>query len=157
MLVLEKPVSTVTRGGILMSMPKWLKPVVKSVCESCVCDAKGRMSEFSIRYSRPSETAWGVWLVDVALAPVELVGGANDGEAVFDPVDVDLLSLPGTLDNIVVCAYHPATPGEGAHFVLEGRKANREVVIRIWLEPFEDDEPTVVYDVCEGCWRPRRR
>jgi hypothetical protein len=115
------------------------------------------MSGFSIRYARPSETAWGVWLVDVAPAPVELVGGSNDGEAVFDPVDVDLLSLPGALDSTAVCTYNSATPDESAHFVLEGNKRQREVVISIWLEPFEDDEPTMVYDVCGKCWRPRRR
>jgi hypothetical protein len=115
------------------------------------------MTGFSIYWSKPSDNGWGVWLVDVAPASIELVGGANDGQTVFDPVDVDLLTLPGALDSTAVCAYHPATPDESAHFVLEGVKGKREVVIRIWLEPFEDDEPTVVYDVCGKCWRPRRR
>jgi hypothetical protein len=95
-----------------MSMPKWLKPLVESVCDSCICEVKGRMTGFSIYWSRPSDNGWGVWLVDVAPVPIELVGGANDGETVFDPVDVGLLRLPGALDNTAVCAYHPAMPAE---------------------------------------------
>jgi hypothetical protein len=140
-----------------MSMPKWLKPLVESVCDSCICDVKGRMTGFSIYWSKPSDNGWGVWLVDVAPAPVELVGGANDGETVFDPVDVDLLRLHDALDSTTVCAYHTATPDESAHFILEGTKGKREVAVRIWLEPLVDDEPDVVYDVCERCWRAKRR
>lgn len=140
-----------------MSMPKWLKPLVESVGDSCVCEVRGRMTGFSIYWSKPSNNGWGVWLVDVAPAPIELVGGANDGETVFDPVDVDLLSLPRALDSIVVCAYHAATPNESAHFVLEGAKGKREVAVRIWLEPLVDDEPDMVYDICGRCWRAKRR
>lgn len=140
-----------------MAMPKWLKVVIESVCHSCVGEDRERTTGFSLRWSKPSANSWGVWLVDLAPEPVELVGGADDGDEVFDLVDVDLLAMPHALDSAEVFAYQSASPREPAHFLLAGIQAGRELTVRLWLEPFADDEPTLVYDVCARRWRPKRR
>jgi hypothetical protein len=36
-----------------------------------------------------------------------------------------------------------------------GRKAARDVVVEVRLAPFDDDEPSAVFDVNWGSWRDR--
>jgi hypothetical protein len=138
-----------------MNPPLWLKKLVGSVCEACVGDAKGRMSGFSYRWSKPKENAWGAWLVRVAPSVIEIAGGKDDGATGFDFVDVDLLALPQCLDDVESFAYDPDY-GEQPHLTLLGKKRSRDVVIEIYFEPFDDDEPSTVFDVNSGGWRDKR-
>jgi hypothetical protein len=149
----EKDVS-----GKQQRMPRWLKTLIESVCDGCLCGGQGRMSGFYLRWAEPSNNDWETWLIDIAPTKVELVGGADDGEMVFDPVHVDLLALAQVLTRTSLFLFHSAcSQGDRAHFVLGGRQGKRQLAIRIWLEPFEDEEPSLVYDVREKCWRPKRR
>jgi hypothetical protein len=138
-----------------MSMPKWLDELVASVCEACVSDVKGRMSGLSCRWSQPDDNAWGTWLLQVAPCVVEIAGGKDDGEAVFDFVDVDLLALPGCLDEVESFIYDPAF-GDQPRLTLTGKKGQNEVVVEVFFEPFEDDDPQTVFDVNSGGWRDTR-
>jgi hypothetical protein len=138
-----------------MNMPKWLDELLADVCDACVNDAKGRMSGLSCRWAKPEDNTWGAWLLVVAPAVVELAGGKDDGKTVFDFVDVNLLALPGCLDEVESFDYNPAY-GDRPHIALIGRKGKREVVVEIYFEPFEDDEPQKVFDVRSGGWRDAR-
>ena len=138
-----------------MNLPKWLDELAGSVCKVCVSDVKGRMSGFSTRWSRPQANQWGAWLLKIAPSVLEISGGKNDGATGFDFVDVDLLALPKCLDEIETFAYDPDY-GERPHLMLVGKKGKREIVVEIYFEPFDDDEPETIFDVNFGGWRNKR-
>ena len=83
---------------------------------------------------------------------IEIVGGKDDGDIGFDFVDVDLLALPKCLDEVECFVYDPDY-GRESHLTLAGKKDKREIVIEIYFEPFEDDEPNTIFDVNAGGWR----
>jgi hypothetical protein len=137
-----------------MNIPDWLDELFASVCEACVNDAKGRMSGFSCRWSKPDDNSWGTWLLEIAPSVVEISGGKEDGETGFDFVDVDLLALPKCLDEVESFSYEPDY-GDEPRLTLEGKKGERDIVIEIYLTPFEDAEPSTVFDVNLGGWRDK--
>jgi hypothetical protein len=134
-----------------MAAPKWLDRLVNSVCESCINDTNGRLSGFSYRWSRPKDNQWGTWLLQFAPSVIEIAGGKDDGDTVFDFVDVDLLALPKCLDEVESFSYDPDY-GERPHLTLTGSKRTHEIVVEIYLQPFEDDEPQTIFDVNRGTW-----
>lgn len=138
-----------------MNLPKWLEKLLGSVCAACVSDVKGRMSELSYRLARPEDNSWGTWLVQIAPSVVEISGGKDDGDTVFDCVDVDLLALPKCLDEVESFDYDPDY-GNRPHLTLSGKKSKREVVVEVYFEPFEGDEAVTVFDVNNGCWREKQ-
>jgi hypothetical protein len=99
--------------------------------------------------------SWEAWLLEIAPVVVEIVGGKDDGATVFDGVDVDLLALPDCLDEVESFSYDPAY-GERPHVSLIGSKKEHEVVVEVFFEPFEDDEPQTFFDVRSGSWRDAR-
>jgi hypothetical protein len=137
-----------------MNLPDWLKGVLDSVCEACVSDVKGRMSGFSYRWAKPEDNSWGAWLLEVAPSVIEIAGGKDDGATGFDFVDVDLLAVPMCLDEVESFSYDPGY-GDGPHLTLAGKKGEREIVVEIYFEPFEDAEPDTVFDVNSGGWRDK--
>src|SRR3954454_11841522 len=104
-----------------MKLPKWLGQLMGSVCEACVSDVKGRMRGFSHRGAEPKDNSWGMWLLQIAPAVIEIAGGKDDGSEGFDFVDVDLLALPRCLDEVESCAYDPDF-GKEPHLTLVGKK-----------------------------------
>jgi hypothetical protein len=42
------------------------------------------------------------------------------------------------------------------HLTLEGKKGEREIVVEVYLTPFEDDEPGTVFDVNFGGGRDKQ-
>jgi hypothetical protein len=138
-----------------MKLPKWLEELLGSVCDACVNDVKGRMSDFSYRCVGPEDNAWGTWLLEVAPAVLEIAGGRDDGATGFDFVDVDLLALPACLDEVESFAYD-ADYGEAPCLRLVGEKRGRGVVVEIYFEPFADDGPQTIFDVNLGGWRDKR-
>jgi hypothetical protein len=95
------------KGEQSMKVPKWLERLLASVCDACVNDVKGRMSGLSYRWAKPEDNSWGTWLLQIAPSVIEIVGGKDDGETVFDFVDVDLLALPQCLDEVETFAHDP--------------------------------------------------
>ena len=59
------------------------------------------------------------------------------------------------LDEVESFAYDPDY-GDRPRLRLVGKKGKREVVVEVFFEPFEGDEPTTVFDVNAGGWRNRR-
>ena len=132
-----------------MNMPKWFDQLFASVCDACVSDVKGRMSGFACRWAKPEQNQWGIWLLQIAPSAIEISGGRDDGETVFDFVDVDLLALPRCLDEVETFANDPDY-GKESRLTLMGKKGKREVVVEIYFEPFEDDEAATVFDANFG-------
>jgi hypothetical protein len=137
-----------------MTMPDWLDELLGSVCEACVNEVKGRMSGLSCRWAEPENNQWGTWLLEVAPAVVEISGGKQDGETVFDFVDVDLLALPMCLDEVEWFNYDPDY-GNTPHLSLGGKYRKQEVVVQVFFEPFEGDAPQTIFDVNRGGWRDK--
>jgi hypothetical protein len=138
-----------------MNMPEWLEDLLGAICETCVNAVKGRMSGLSCRWAGPEDNTWGAWLLVVAPSVIEIVGGKEDGETGFDFVDVDLLELPKCLEEVESFDYDPDY-GEKPHLTLVGTKGGRDVVVEIYFEPFEEDEPQTIFDVNVGGWREKR-
>jgi hypothetical protein len=112
------------------------------------------MSGFSYRWAKPGDNQWGTWLLEIAPSVLEISGGKDDGATGFDFVDVDLLALPKCLEEVKSFSYDPDY-GKQPHLILEGKKGKREVVVEIYFEPFEDDEPNTIFDVNFGGWREK--
>lgn len=66
-----------------MKTPKWVDELLGELCDACVSDVKGRMSGFSCRYARPSENAWGDWLLMIAPSVMEIAGGQDGRRSAF--------------------------------------------------------------------------
>jgi hypothetical protein len=137
-----------------MTMPDWLDELLASVCEACVNEVKGRTSGLSCRWAEPENNVWEAWLLEVAPSVVEISGGKDDGETVFDFVDVDLLALPQCLDEVEWFDYDPDY-GNTPHLSLGGKRKEYEVVVQVYFEPFEGDEAQTIFDVKRGGWRDK--
>jgi hypothetical protein len=138
-----------------MKAARWLENLAGSICEACICDVTGRMSGFSYRLAKPADNCWGTWLLQIAPAVIEISGGRDDGATGFDFVDADLLALPKCLDHVETFNYDPDNE-DCPRLRLIGTKGKREVVVEIFFEPFEDDEPQTIFDVNCGAWRDKR-
>jgi hypothetical protein len=75
----------------------------------------------------------GFWEVCVYATPVELVGGARDGDIVVPGFHVDLEQLRSTFDTITasVCNALGLTSDEGPYVYLEGKFQGREVYLQV--------------------------
>src|SRR5262245_40143908 len=85
--------------GALTMADDWLGSLIDIVCRCLISDVKGRMSPLSHRTYAPDENGIGTWLVHIAPANGQVVGGKDDGEEIFDPIDADLLELGKVLDD----------------------------------------------------------
>ena len=137
-----------------MKLPAWTEELLGCVCAACVNDVKGRMSGLSYRWAKPQDNSWGMWLLQIAPSVLEISGGKEDGATGFDFMDVDLMVLPKCLAEVESFAYDPDY-GEEPHLTLMGKKGKREVVVEIYFEPFDDDEPSTIFDVNLGGWREK--
>ena len=137
-----------------MKFPMWLEQLFDSISDSCVSDVKGRMSGYSYRWSQPDENLCGAWLLEIAPSVIEICGGKVDGTSGFGFAHVDLLALPNCLDKVEFNC--DPLDGEEPHLTLIGQKTKREVVVKIFFKPFDDDCPSRVFDMNVGGWRERR-
>jgi hypothetical protein len=137
-----------------MTPPKWLERLMHHVCLTCISEIKGRTSGFSFRWAKPPENHTGVWLLQIAPSVVEISGGKDDGTTGFDYVDVDLMELPKCLDVIESFTYD-GDYGDMPRLTLEGKKGKRPLVVEVYFEPFDDEEPTTIFDVNFGGWREK--
>src|SRR5690349_20532387 len=81
-----------------------------------------------------------VWIYPT---PVELVGGAHDGERVVPGFRLDLELLRQEFDSIVASGWDARSLSwpEGPHVSIEGIFRGREVYLQVLTYAPEDDEP----------------
>ena len=137
-------------------IPSVVRRVADAAFNACIDDVKGRATGFAFRFlhDEPEDT----WIIQIAPEPGELVGGKDDGEQVFDPIDVDLLKLPACFDFVGAYDYDPGEPqfDQGPNVRLVGDKDGQRIAIQINLAPFRDAEANWIFDTNRGEWREPR-
>lgn len=90
----------------------------------------------------------GFWEIAVYPTPVELVGGAEDGEIVAPGFSLDLEGLRGEFERVDAISWHSLgyPNGEGPHVVIEGTYQGHEVFLQILAYAPEDEEPGMKLD-----------
>ena len=85
----------------------------------------------------------GCWQIAVYLTPVELVGGADDGEVVLPGFQLDLLELQALFDELVDFGWDGLglCRREGPLIWVEGVYHGREVYVTVLARAPEDEEP----------------
>ena len=137
-------------------IPTVVRAVTNAAFKTCIDIVKGRMTGlcFRLLHDEPEDT----WIIQIAPDPGELVGGRDDGEQIFDPIDIDLLTLPACLDFVGAFSYDPGTPhlAQGPNIRLVGDKEGQRIAIQINLFPFADADASWVFDSNRGEWRAPR-
>ncbi len=91
------------------------------------------------------------WEVTVHSTPVELVGGAVDGEIVYPLFSLDLLGLSSCFDEVTDFRWHAhdlsPQASDGPHLTVEGVYQGHSVWLRVLSEPPEDEEPDLKLEV----------
>ena len=90
----------------------------------------------------------GPWQIDLYPTPVELVGGAVDGEVVAPGFSLDIEQLRGLFDRLDAVAWQSLgfPDGEGPHVSVEGVYQGHEVFIQVLAYAPEDEEPGMKLD-----------
>jgi len=123
---------------------------------TCVNDVKVARADF-LTDGVGQKTFVGTWLLQIAPPVIEISGGKDDGDTVFDFVDVDLLPCRSVLRKWS----HSATTltRRTSSFDAHGQKGKTRSRGRDLFEPFEEDEPQTLFDVNRGAGgrrEPRR-
>jgi hypothetical protein len=97
----------------------------------------------------------GFWEVWIYPTPVELVGGAHDGEVVVAGFHLDLEQLRLQFDSVVAFGWNALGLNwpEGPHVAIEGVFQGREVYLQVLAFPPEGEESGLKLDAT----RRRRR
>jgi hypothetical protein len=126
----------------------WLEGLLDAVAE-CV-EADSPLGPLGLRYAEED----GCWEVTIYPTPVELVGGAHDGEVVAPGFTLDLEQLRAAFDSIVALGWNALglNDPEGPHVHVEGVYQGRELFLQVLAQAPDDEEPGLKMDAT-----PKRR
>ena len=101
--------------------------------------ADGVTGPLGVRYSEEE----GIWVVLVYLSPVELIGGAHDGEIVAPGFFLDLEGLRSLFDRVNDFTWRGFgfTSDDGPHVSIEGIYQGHEVFLQVQAYAPEDEDP----------------
>ncbi len=125
------------------SMPEiWLHGLVEAVAGCMMADSP--MGPLGYRYGEDD----GLWEIDLYPTPVELVGGAVDGEVVASGFSLDIEQLRSLFDRIDAVAWQSLgfPDGEGPHISIEGVYHGKEVFLQVLAYAPDDEEPGMKLD-----------
>jgi len=128
----------------MSQVPEVLESLVDDVAANM--EAHSAMGPLGFRYCEEE----GVWEIAVYPTPVELVGGAVDGEVVSPGFTLDLDGLKSAFEQID--SFHWTAHGfgpndlEGPNISIEGRYRGRAVYLRVLAYAPEDEEPGMKFD-----------
>lgn len=119
-------------------MPEWAQTLCEKLAEAIEFKGPASMEGW---YSAPEETSWGVDLIELFPAVMEIEeAGPNDGEEVFGIVNnFDLLAAQKVFDEVVEMAFGFDNEGE-SYITIEGKYKERDVVVLINFQPASDEE-----------------
>ena len=125
------------------SLPGWLDSLLEVVAANMI--PQNAMGPLGMRY-RDDE---GMWDVSVYPTPVELIGGAVDGEVVAPDFTLDLEGLRSAFDRIEDFGWRAlGLPQiEGPHVSIEGSYMGHEVYLQVLAYAPDDEEPGIKLDV----------
>jgi hypothetical protein len=120
----------------------WVDGFVEAVAACMTSDSP--MGPLGYRYGEEE----GFWEIDVYATPVELVGGAVDGEVVAPGFTLDVEELRPAFDEIKALMWHSLgfPHDEGPRLVVEGVYQGREVFLQVLAYAPEDEEPGMRLD-----------
>ena len=115
----------------------WLDDLAEAVAGNM--EAQGASGPLGLRYQEED----GIWEVVAYPKPVELVGGADDGELVTPPFALDLEGLRAAFERVEAFSWlslgYPN--GEGPHVAIEGVYEGHAVFLQVLAYPPDDEEP----------------
>jgi hypothetical protein len=119
-------------------MPKWAQTLCESLASTI--EFKGP-ADLECWYSAPKETSWGVNLIELSPATMEIEeAGPNDGEEVFGIVHgFDLLAAQKVFDEMVALVFGFDNDGQPG-ITMEGKFKGHNVVVLINFQPTSDEE-----------------
>ena len=84
-----------------------------------------------------------LWEVLIYPRPVELVGGADDGEVLAPAFSVDIEDLRSLFDRVDALSWHMLglSGGEGRHVSIEGLYRGHEAYVQVQAYATGDEEP----------------
>jgi hypothetical protein len=132
----ELPASTAEPGD-------WLDQLVDQIADLMTLDSPA--GPLGYRYGEEDD----FWQIAVYLTPVELVGGADDGEVVLPGFQLDLLGLRDVFDEIEDFGWDGLglCNGDGPLIWVEGVYQGHEVYVTVLAQAPEDEEPGRKIDV----------
>ena len=121
--------------------PEWVEMLSEAIASTIEWQTPAYVEWY---YSKASENGWGVNLIELYPAPVEIEeAGPNDGEIVFPEVNsFDILEAQKKLDELDSVMFEFETDGQPS-ISLEGKYKGQEIMIIIYFQPasdFEEDE-----------------
>jgi hypothetical protein len=121
----------------------WLGEFVETVAGQITAD--GPMGPLKIE----SYEEDGFWEVVIYPTPVELIGGAQDGEVVIPGFSLDLEGLRVGFESVTAMGWHSLglPPYEGPYAFIEGVFAGRMVYLQVLAYPPEDEQPGMKLEV----------
>ena len=125
--------------------PAWIYTLVEAVADRMT--AVGAAGAIGFRYREEN----GGWEVVVYPRPVELIGGADDGEIVAPAFSLDLAGLRAVFDSVAEFSWEAIglPDGEGPHVALEGVYQRHEVLVQVLAYAPEDEEPGTKLDTTQ--------
>lgn len=132
---------------------RWPDSLIDRICDCLVCEIKGRMSPLTFKVRSPDENSLGTWLIAIAPASGQLIGGKDDGSEIFDPIDADLLKLSNLLDETETFSFDSGSASEGPHLCLDGLSDGKKTTVQIFFAPFDESDPSWSLDVNQGTWK----
>ncbi|HOW71924.1 MAG TPA: hypothetical protein PKY77_15100 [Phycisphaerae bacterium] len=122
-------------------MPDWLDSLVDEVGEHMTFHAAS--GPLGYRYREEQ----GFWEITIYPTPVELVGGAVDGEVVAPGFSLDLEGLQALFEEVKDFSWNVlGWPHEGPHVSIEGICGGHEVFLQILAQAPDDEEPGAKVD-----------
>jgi hypothetical protein len=129
----------------ITQMPDWVRTVFETLASGI--EFKG-VASMEGRYFLPDETAWGIDLLQMAPALLEVIEPeSGEGEQCYGLIhNFDLIIAQSAFDEVV--AMGVGIDNSGRHEVtIEGKVGELEIVVLIYTDPFEDAE---VNDITEN-------
>lgn len=130
------------------SMPEWAKQLFDELIFAVEFQAFATLEG---RHFAPDETSWGVDLIEVAPALLEMVeAGPHDGDAIYGLIDtLDLKSVQESLE--CVSAFSLGfNESRSPQVTVEGLYKGHEVVVVIYALPFADAQVSGEIDTTRG-------
>ena len=126
--------------------PTWLDDLMELVAANMEPDSV--QGPLGYRYGEEE----GFWEVIVYPTPVELVGGAVDGEVVAPGFTLDLEGLRSGFDSIVDSRWNAlgTIPSEGPYLAIEGTFQGHDLFLQILAYAPDDEEPSIKVDCRRG-------
>jgi hypothetical protein len=121
----------------------WLRQLVEAVSDNVT--ANSPMGPLGYRYGQDEDC----WEVSVYPTPVELIGGAVDGEVVVPGFSLDLKGLCDVFDTVEECVWQSLglAPNDGPEIWVEGGFQGQHVFLQVLAHAPDDELPGMKLNV----------